>query len=100
MNQQEIDKRRKELIGSKNKYLRKVDLIDEELHSLLLLEGRLEDPHALIPNSYSSYEEAIAEHPFPEFIQSHKYKNRREAQAVKNCSNTYLTHYKIVKVNQ
>jgi len=53
--------------------------------------------HALIPKGYSTIEEWLEGHPFPETVNKMRFKNYATAMEVQHCCNTYQFDYHIVK---
>lgn len=97
MTQQEIDNKRRELQVQRSTLERQISEIDNEFYNLRQLEVELDDPHALIPNSYNIIEEWLEGHPHPNSVLSMIAKNKAEAESWKISCNTYNFDYHIVK---
>ena len=97
MNQQEIDKQRAKIIRDISILENNIKEWRKDLSDLHNLEIKLDDPHALIPNSYKSMDEWVDGHPFPESCLSMIYKNRADAEDVQMSSYNYTFDYHVVK---
>jgi len=53
--------------------------------------------HALIPIKYKTIDEWLEGHPFPDTVNSMRFKNRATALSVQYSCNTYLFDYHVVK---
>ncbi len=97
MNQTEIEKNLQELQIRKSSLQKEIADVDKNIEDLRTIETKLVDPHALIPKQYSSIEEWLEGHPFPNAVNAMRFKNKREAYMVQLSCNTYQDSYHIVK---
>jgi len=95
--QSQIEWELAEIQVKKSKLNREIAELDKQAILLHKASYDLDDPHDLIPTSYSSFEEWIDGHPFPESCLSMRFRNKSEARNVQICCNTYQFHYHIVK---
>ena len=56
----------------------------------------LDDPHALIPKDCKTFDDWIADHPFPFSCIGHIYKNKTKAEIASYCYYVYQEDYHIV----
>ncbi len=98
MNQIEIDNRITELQIRKSSLQKEISDVDKNIKYLRKIEAELNDPHALIPKQYSTIEEWLEGHPFPNAVNAMRFKNKREAYMVQLSCNTYQDSYHIVKI--
>ncbi|MGJ1407431.1 hypothetical protein [Sphingobacterium siyangense] len=98
MNQIEIENRITELQIRKSSLQKEISDVDKNIEYLRKIEAELYDPHALIPKQYSTIEEWLEGHPFPNAVNAMRFKNKREAYMVQLSCNTYQDSYHIVKI--
>lgn len=98
MNQIEIENRITELQIRKSSLQKEISDVDKNIEYLRKIEAELHDPHALIPKQYSTIEEWLEGHPFPNAVNAMRFKNKREAYMVQLSCNTYQDSYHIVKI--
>ncbi len=98
MNQIEIENRITELQIRKSSLQKEISDVDKNIKYLRKIEAELHDPHALIPKQYSTIEEWLEGHPFPNAVNAMRFKNKREAYMVQLSCNTYQDSYHIVKI--
>lgn len=84
-----IDKKTKEL-------KRDIDRLEDWRSKTTSILNDLEDPYALIPKDYHSFDEWIAEHPFPYSCICNIYKNKTKAERASYCCYVYQEDYHIV----
>ena len=61
-----------------------------------ILDG-LDDPHALIPKWYDTFDEWIKDHPFPYSCIGMIYKNKSKADRASICCNIFQNDYHVVR---
>lgn len=98
MNQTEIENKIQELRVRKSSLEMNIAEIDKNIQGLRKLERELVDPHALIPKQYSTIDEWLKGHPFPDAVNAMRFKNKTEAYSVQISCNTYQSSYHIVKL--
>ncbi len=74
-----------------------VDRLQKRKDKLYQIAARLDDPHALVPNSVKSIEDWLVDHPFPNAVLASIYINRFKAYEASLYSYTTMHDYHIVK---
>lgn len=86
--------------GQQSKLRSEIDSLEKQAIELYKLSTQLDDPHDLIPKSYTTFDQWIDGHPFPQSCLSMRFKNKSEARDVQTCCNTYQFEYHIVKATK
>lgn len=95
--QQRIEKLQQRISNQTSMLQQRINILNNRNDHLHKIAGKLDDPHALIPNSVKSVEDWLCNHPFPDAVLSAICRNKKEAFELSLFSHTTMYEFHIVK---